>query len=303
MFRTISLALALAVGCATTSEIDPRVKTENQQRQEQLKPTLEDHVGQLGLFPRATDAEAFIRGYDSRQNYQNQFTGLGERLQLLEMVSYAIIHGEEFRYDLDVVVELNRQGSISAGYANDRNDAWLTLRRVRYTFRSGHTSEDYIAAYFPARPGSIDVEQERVNQRFYIGVFFLQQAAEELTTENQRWLARPWRPLASKKYQERFTFDPALLPYEEHSGEFVFFGQEACPPCSEVVDFLLEQKIRFREQLWEGPAPTIFYQDQTISGADEVITRIREMYGIAKDSYSPPKLPPGELTEEQQRGS
>ena len=104
------------------------------------------------------------------------------------------------------------------------------------------------------------------------------------------WEQKPWKELASDSYKKRMpTQRKSISPYDQKTGEFVFFGTLICEPCRVVTDYLLEHKIRFREKnlyltkqaaRLTGSSPMMVFQDQIVVGYPDIFDRIKEMYRI-----------------------
>ncbi|MBI1970173.1 hypothetical protein HYS47_00345 [Candidatus Woesearchaeota archaeon] len=96
--------------------------------------------------------------------------------------------------------------------------------------------------------------------------------------------------LASDSYKKEMPeLWKNISPYDQKTRDFIFFGTLICEPCRVVADYLLEQKIRFREKdlyltkqaaKLTGSSPMIVFQDQIVIGYPDIIKRINEMYGI-----------------------
>ena len=252
-----------------------------------------------GFFD-ANVEKTFVENYNKKLDYSQKYFDILNHFITLDLVAYAASHTltrifpipfRLSRIEIINALELERRNP-------DKEDTFdIIFFGRKKDIRTGEVLGDFkewthrIISDLP-RPYYHAKDDGLAGYFLYAVAEYCYQQAKRA---NGAWVAKPWTLLQSSAYLQGFPNPKEYpgeekLPYDQKTGEFVFFGRHDCDPCTALANFLLHGKIKFIEVHNFGAVPAVYYKGEYLLGQGKIITVIQEMYGLSQAKVEELKL-------------
>lgn len=213
--------------------------------------------------------DQFTRTYNPTRNFAQETDTLVNQITSLRHVTYKREHG------LDKSSFIRQQGDETIRIEGER--VWISFmghdnipREIYHSDREVSWERNNKKTVSGKSTGG-DEESLAMNQMTYT---ILRNVFEHERQYEMIWDQKPFaKPTESEKKNLALN----------KNGEFVFYGADWCKPCSHVVEYLMDNKVPFREEPGEGTLPwSKDTTDHNSTNALEIVGQIQRMYGIQK---------------------